>query len=386
MRGRRLLSAALLAVLPPGLSLVGCGRESHEIEIAVALSPATLSGAVLAAREINRAGGIDGAAVELVGPGLDGSAPLPVEPNRILETARSFAEDPEVVAVVGHSDSRSTLSASAVYNQHELPQIVTIATHPAITNIGDWTYRLCVSDAEQGPALARYAVETWGKRRIAVVHVNDDYGRGLASRFQEEVLRLGGEIVATLLHRQPMKGDDRATVRRELERLAREDPPELIALFQRITEATWTVRTVREVGLDAALLGGDNLGRSAFLVRDPEVKEGMRASQFFLPDADRPRTRRFVRAYREFTGETPDYGHAFAYDAVHLLRDAIEAAGPTRAGIKSHLDHLIAEGRTLESVAGPYTLAPDHDARRDIHVVEIRNGAFHPLATLSVGR
>lgn len=378
----RTLAAAALA----GLLLGGCRQEEGTIRIAVALSTPTYLGAELAAREVNAAGGVQGARIALEGPGVGGSEPLPTSPSGILDLARGFATDPGIVAVVGHSDSRSTLSASAVYNQHGLPQIVTIATHPAITNIGDWTYRLCISDAQQGPALARYATESWGKRRIAVVHVNDDYGRGLASRFAEEVRRLGGEVVGTVLHRQPMTDDDRATVRRELERLAGAPrPPDLVALFQRAEDASWTVAALREAGLDADVLGGDNLGRSAFLATDPGLKEGMRVSQFFLVGDERPATHRFVRAYRELTGEPPDYGHAFAYDAVYLLRRAIEEGGATRDGIKSYLDGLIAHGTPVEGAAGPYTLAPDHDARREIFIAEIENGVFRPIATLPTG-
>jgi branched-chain amino acid transport system substrate-binding protein len=378
----RTLAAAALA----GLLLGGCRQEEGTIRIAVALSPPTYLGAELAAREINAAGGVRGARISLEGPGVGGSEPMPTSPSGILDLARGFATDPGIVAVVGHSDSRSTLSASAVYNQHGLPQIVTIATHPAITNIGDWTYRLCISDAQQGPALARYATESWGKRRIVVVHVNDDYGRGLAGPFQEEVRRLGGEVVATVLHRQPMEADDRATVRRELARLAAMPrPPDLLALFQRAEDASWTASALREAGLDTDVLGGDNLGRSAFLATDPELKEGFRVSQFFLVGDERPATRRFVRAYRELTGEPPDYGHAFAYDAVYLLRRAIEEEGATRVGIKSYLDRLIAHGTPVEGAAGAYTLAPDHDARREIYIAEIENGEFRPIATLPTG-
>ncbi|HUP42298.1 MAG TPA: ABC transporter substrate-binding protein, partial [Thermoanaerobaculia bacterium] len=256
-RGAGLVAAGLTALLLLG----GCRRPAESVRIAVALSRPTGIGAELAVREINAAGGVRGVPIELVGPSSLRHETPPIGPRELLELAQSFADDERVLAVIGHSDSRSTLSASAVYNQLGLPQVVTIATHPAITNIGEWTYRLCVSDALQGPALARYAVTTWGKRTIAVIHVNDDYGRGLAARFGEEVERLGGRIVATMLHGQPLDADDRELIRGELERLSQGDPPDLIALFQRIDEATWSVRAVRELGLDSALLGGDNLGR-----------------------------------------------------------------------------------------------------------------------------
>ncbi|MFP3939529.1 MAG: ABC transporter substrate-binding protein [Thermoanaerobaculia bacterium] len=369
-------------VLLAALSQAGCGTETAPIRIAVALSPPGPIGAELAAREINASGGVQGRPLELVGPGLGGSEPISTRPDEVLEQAERFATDPSVLAVVGHSDSRSTLTASAVYNQHRLPQLVTIATHPEITGIGDWTYRLCLSDAEQGPALARYAVRSWSRRRVAVFHVNDDYGRGLASRFQEAFRDLGGEVVASVPHRDELGPDDKALLRREIERLRQAGEPDLIALFQRVAAATWTVRALHRAGLRSAVLGGDNLGRSRFLREDPELKEGLRVSQFFVADAGRPWARRFVRAYRKLAGEAPDYGSAFSYDAVYLLRDALEQGGTSRRAIKEYLDRSIAEERPIQGAAGPFILDAAHDARRPLYVVEIRDGSFRLLTTL----
>lgn len=381
--GRSALRCCLVALA--ALGQAACGAETRPVRVAVALSPPTPMGAELAAREINAAGGIQGRPLELVGSGLGGSDPISSRPEKVLEQAERFAADPSVLAVVGHSDSRSTLTASAVYNQHGLPQVVTIATHPAITGIGEWTYRLCLSDAEQGPALARYAFHGWGRSRAAVFHVNDDYGRGLASRFQEAFESLGGEIVAVVPHRDGLRAEDRSLLRREIEGLRDAGPPDLLALFQRVQAATWTVRTVREAGLESAILGGDNLGRFRFLRKSPELKEGIRVSQFFVAEAGRPRTRRFLDAHRELAGEAPDYGSAYAYDAVYLLRDALERGGLSRRAVKDYLDRLIAEERPVQGAAGPFTLGSDHDARRPLYIVEIRDGSFRLLTTLLAG-
>src|SRR6185503_187532 len=135
-------------------------------------------------------------------------------------------------AVIGHSDSASTLSAASFYNQQKIPQIVTIATNPAITNIGEWTYRLCLSDAAQGPALAEYAVKDWGKRRIAVFYVNDDYGRGLAQLFEKH---------------------DYQMIQSSLKFIKAQGEPDLIVLFQRIAAAEWTIKAIRDAGLHSTI-------------------------------------------------------------------------------------------------------------------------------------
>lgn len=366
---------ALIVMLP-----ASCGLRPERVTIGVALSPTFHPGIELATQEINAAGGIKGAPLELVG--LDFVNVF--DRDEIQRWAQRFTKTEGLVAVIGHSDSASTLSAAAFYNQAGVPQIVTTATNPAITNIGKWTYRLCLSDAAQGPALAEYAVKDWGKKTIAVFYVNDDYGRGLAQSFERRVRELGGTIVASVMHRNTLTDDDHDLIRTRLSLMKTAGAPDLVVLFQRELAAEWTIGAVREAGLNADVMGGDSLSTARFLDRDPAAKEGIRVSHFFVPLPDNRRAADFMRNYRLVAGREPDYGSAMAYDAVFLLRDAILNGGPTREGVRSHLERLIEDKTALEGVAGTYTLGPDHDARRSFHIAEIHDGAFGRLKTLTI--
>ncbi|RPJ82261.1 MAG: amino acid ABC transporter substrate-binding protein, partial [Acidobacteria bacterium] len=241
-----LLFGVMLAVL-----LSGCSPKPDKVVIGVALSEQNHEAVRLAVDEINRAGGIEGVPLELAG--MDWRFRDAGQASEILQWAERFANTPDLVAVIGHSDSASTLSGAAFYNQHRVPQIVTIATSPAITNVGNWTYRLCLSDAKQGPALARYAVEKWGKRRIATFYVNDDYGRGVAQMFEQEVRRLGGAIVSSVMHRNLLRPEDQQLIRSTIERLNGEGQPQLFALFQREEAANWTIEEIRRSGSKAEI-------------------------------------------------------------------------------------------------------------------------------------
>ena len=362
-----ILTALLFAVLP-----CSCGRKPKRIAIGIALTASYHPAAKLAVKEINENGGIDGVPIELVG--LDWIVTSTFEAQEILQHASQFAQDKDLIAVIGHSDSASTLSAAAFYNQQKIPQIVTIATNPAITNIGDWTYRLCLSDAAQGPALAEYAVKDWGKRRIAVFYVNDDYGRGLAQLFEKHVRQLGGEIVASVMHRNILQAGDKELIESTIKSLKQKQQPDLVFLVQRIEAAQWTLKTLRESGLHSEILGSDSLSAIDFVKANSELMEGVRVSQFFVPRLDDPRTASFVADFKAFTGKEPNYGHAFAYDAVYLVRDAVVHNGASRDGVKAYLDHLIHDRIQSNGVVGTYTLGEDHDARRAFHVVEMRNG------------
>jgi branched-chain amino acid transport system substrate-binding protein len=359
-----------------------CARKPKHIMIGIALSAVYHRGALLAMNEINASGGIGGVPIELLG--LDWKVVDQFNAPDILRWASQFAEEKDLVAVIGHSDSSSTLSAAAYYNQHQVPQIVTIATNPSITNIGVWTYRLCLSDAAQGPALADYAMKDWGKRRIAVFYVNDDYGRGLAQLFEQRVREQGGEIISTIMHRNSLEEDDKELIRATVAALKKKDPPDLLVLFQRTEAAKFTLRAIREAGLTSGILGGDSLAPLEFTKSNPELVEGLRISQFFLPHDQDPQAAHFVKAFKEFAGRDPDYGDAFAYDAVYLMRDAVVGGGATREGVKSYLDRLIRDRTQQTGAGGNYTLGQDHDARRSLYIVEAHNGVQTFLKTLRV--
>lgn len=376
---KRIIVLVILGIL---ILPAACTNRPRRIVLGVALSASYHPAVELAAQEINAAGGIGGVPIELMG--LDWKVVSEFHAPDILKRAVEFAAEKDLIAVIGHSDSASTLSAASFYNQHQIPQIVTIATNPAITNIGDWTYRLCLSDAAQGPALAEYAVKDWNKRRIAVFYVNDDYGRGLAQLFEKHVREWGGEIVASVMHRNILADDDKQLIRSTLKSLKQHQEPDLIVLFQRTMVAQWVLQTIHEQGLSSSVLGGDSLGPLDFAKAHPKLMEGVRVSQFFLPRSDDAYATAFVKNYRAFTGKDPDYGHAFGYDAVYLLRDAALQGGLSREGVKSYLDKLIREKTPGAGVAGNYTLGPDHDARRELYIVEAQAGAHRLLKTLKV--
>jgi branched-chain amino acid transport system substrate-binding protein len=369
-------------VVLPWLLLASCERAPKRLVIGVAMSEPNHQAIELAARDINAQGGVRGARVELTG--LEWKFLDVPEASEILKWAERFAETEDLVAVIGCSDSASTLSAAAFFNQRRIPQVVTIATSPAITKIGPWTYRLCLSDTRQGPALARYAVQQWGKKKIATFYVNDDYGRGVAQLFEEEVRRLGGTVVSSIMHRNNLQPDDQDLIRSTVERLTADGQPDLYAIFQREDAARWTIETIRSAGSRAEILGGDTLGVVGFMSDQPEAVEGIRFSQFFAPDQDNPTIMGFVRRYQEVAGDAPGYAQAFAYDAVRLVAQAAREAGLSRDDVKSYLDRIIREKRVIDGVGGRYSIGPDHDGRRDLFVAEVHDGGWRLKERLPV--
>src|SRR2546430_5920422 len=71
------------------------------------------------------------------------------------------------------------------------------ASSPDLSGVSPWVFRVCPSDLQHGPELARFAWQTLGARRAGIIYLNNDYGRGVRGTFAAEFTRLGGDVVET---------------------------------------------------------------------------------------------------------------------------------------------------------------------------------------------
>src|SRR5205807_47995 len=125
-------------------------------------------------KDINDAGGVRGRPLELrlmLGQ-------VSTAAQMALTAAESLASDPKVLAVVGHTNSSASLAAAHVYNEHHVVQIAPTTTTPLYSEAGDYSFRMVASDVYQGRFLANLVLAIPGQR-VAVLYVNDDYGRAL---------------------------------------------------------------------------------------------------------------------------------------------------------------------------------------------------------------
>ncbi|HEY5440566.1 MAG TPA: ABC transporter substrate-binding protein, partial [Gemmatimonadaceae bacterium] len=112
-----------MPLLAAGTLAVGCDRAGP-YRIGVVLDDDGFRAASLAAEQVNADGGINGHRLELRNIGGAGSTKARVA----LETAERLATDPNILAVVGHTNSSASLAASQVYNMRHVAQIAPTST------------------------------------------------------------------------------------------------------------------------------------------------------------------------------------------------------------------------------------------------------------------
>ncbi|HXQ28149.1 MAG TPA: ABC transporter substrate-binding protein [Gemmatimonadales bacterium] len=333
----------LLPLLAVALSLAACSPATDPVTIAVAgpLSDlrgrAMRQGAELARDEINARGGVRGRPIEL--RFADDSA----DPDVAARVAQRIADDPHVLAVVGHLTSSASVVAGQIYGAGPDPVVMLApATSSAdLSALTPWAFRLCPTDSSYGTSLARFARHALGARRAAIIFLATEYGRGIRTAFATDFARLGGTVVEADPYVPEL-----ASVEPYLQRMRRAGIDVLLLATEQ-GGAELALRQIRTVGLRAPVLGGDAL---AGLEEQGTLAEGLHVSTAYLPDEPSELNAAFVAAYaRTFPAQRPDARAAGAYDAVTVLADAMASAGPSRASIRRYLSDL---GQRLPAVAG----------------------------------
>lgn len=324
------MNPRLLLFAPLLLSCSSASTAPVRIGVALSITEAGTvpmkRGAELAAAQINAAGGINGRPLELVMR----------DDHSEADSAIAIAQemyDSDVSAVIAGAYSSLALAAAPVYNggRRPLVQLSPSASSPLLTTAGDYTFRLCPSDLAYGAALAQTASDR-GWNRVAILYVNDAYGRGVRQTFVAEFSRLGGEVIELdpFLETAP-------DVAAYLERMVRERRVQAVVLAANQAEGLPVLAAVKRARLGVPVLAAD--GMSGAERTDPALMDGVLVSSGYIALDPEERNHNFVLAYQKQFPEAgwPDQGAAATYDAVHLLAKVIGEVGTDRAAVRNRL-------------------------------------------------
>jgi branched-chain amino acid transport system substrate-binding protein len=337
-RVRPLVAAAIL--------LCACER-SQELRIGVVLGVEGVKAAQLAVDDLNAAGGAPISLRSLSGA-YGSSAQI------ALQGAESLAADPHVLAVVGHTNSSASLSASQVYNARHVVQLAPTSTAPLYSQAGPYSFRMVGSDANQARFLVAQLPAAQAQR-VALVYANDDYGRSLRQLTVEELAKRG---VQPVFQGAYAEGEtDGADIARAI---AAAHPTILVWLgrfpfYAKARPALLTALPTLEV------LASDGFGGSPLGERSGTLEEVRYVRLVNVDTASAP-LRALARRYAATGGVTTLSDQAvLTYDAVMLLGTGLRAVGADREAIRRWLDELGRKRPPYGGVTGPIRFTPEGD-------------------------
>lgn len=182
--------------------------------------------------------------------------------------AEEFAQDPRVVAVIGHATSGLALAAGKIYDREKLVMITPTATNPAVTRSSKWVFSMIYDDDWQASMIAAYVAEVLKRRSVLVVYEDSAYGKGLKNTFERRAGIYGLTIVDTVAVPQPSPQplDHNYLPRRMGDLDKAEKTIEAVMLFVSGDRAMELVKQLRLGGVDAEIpiIGADALSSNEF--------------------------------------------------------------------------------------------------------------------------
>ncbi|WP_094781783.1 branched-chain amino acid ABC transporter substrate-binding protein [Paraburkholderia ribeironis] len=320
------------------------------------------NGARLAIEEINAKGlVVAGRKVSLRLDAQDDAA----DPKTATQVAQKLVDD-KVVAVVGHLNSGTSIPASRIYSDAGITQISPSSTNPAFTQQGfKTTFRVVATDAQQGPALAEYAVKQLHIKSVAIVDDSTAYGQGLANEFEKTVRSLGVNVTS-----RNATNDKAVDFRAILTKIKGENPDAIMYSGEDATGGPFSKQAV-QLGLRSKILAGDGVCSDKLPDLAGSGAERVVCSQPGTASEKMPGGSAFKAKYQKRFNQGMEIYAPFTYDAVYILVDAMRRANSTDpAKILAAMPATDYQG-----VTGETTFDPKGDLKHGvISIYSYRNG------------
>ena len=277
----------------------------------------------LALDEIQAAGGVDGR--KLVYIFEDSQS----DPRQSVAIAQKFVSDPKIVMELGDFSSPASMAASPIYQRGGLVQFGFTNSHPDFTKGGDFMWSTSVSQADEQPLLARYAVKGLGLKRLAVLHQNTDWGRTSRDYFVKAAKEYGAEIAVAEGYIADER-DFRSTLVR-----VRDTNPDGLILIAYYSDGALIARQARQVGLKQVICAASSVYSPKFLELGGDAVEGVHVGTRYFPEDPRPEVRKFIAAFKaKYGGQEPDSFNAYSYDAMNMAAAVLRIGGTDRKAIR----------------------------------------------------
>ncbi|MDR3775524.1 MAG: ABC transporter substrate-binding protein [Terracidiphilus sp.] len=277
-------------------------------------------------------------------------------------------------AIFGSISSESTHIALRVALRAEIPIVNSASTDPTIPETYiPWFFEVLQDDRVQSLTLARRIFTELGLKRVAILRVNERYGRFGVPKFRDASRRLGHPVV---IEQKYLPGD---TDFAQQLRVIRSSHADAIVLWADETQAAGILKQMKALGMKQRVFGAYRTLGPTLLAEAGDAAEGFEA--VFPYDANRtdPKWTDFNRRFEDRFKEKPEQFASLAYDAMNALLDSICKAGLNRARIHDALANI----EQYDGVTGHMVFDPNQKNVVPMYLGTVHNGAVtYRLATM----
>ena len=342
------LSFAMLSLAACGTKETADGNEKFYIG---GIGPITGGAAVygqhvkdaaaLAVKEINDAGGINGYMIEYR---FEDDVHDPEKAVNAYNTLKDWG----MQILMGTVTSNPGNAVKEETYADNMFMLTPSGSAPEVIQY-DNAFQVCFSDPNQGMASAQYIANKGLATKVAAIYNSSDvYSTGIYEKFAEEAKNQNFDIVSA----EAFTDDSDTDFMVQLQK-AKDSGAELLFLPIYYEEATLILTQANAMDFKPIFFGCDGLdgilGVDNF---DLSLAEGVMLLTPFAADASDAKTQKFVADFKAINGDIPNQFGADAYDAIYIIKAAIEKSGVTPDMSISDITDGMKEAMTQITVDG----------------------------------
>ena len=368
----KLARHALLAAIGATLSLsAALSQAQNTIKIAsiqeLSGTGATVgtnfkNGMDLAIKEINAAGGILGKKIEVT------HADTQSNPGVAKGLAQKAVDD-NVFAVFGPGFSGSILVSMSETKKAEIPNF-TGGEAASVTQQGNpFIFRTSFGQATSMPKIGRYIAQKLNAKTVAVIYVNNDFGKGGRDSVTKALETFGAKVIADI-STDAGQVDFSSPVLK-----AKQSNADVVFVYTNEEEAARSLRELRKQGVTKPIVGETVLTSQKVIELAGDAANGAIAHVGLTVDAPNPLMLKFKANFYQAYKYIPDHNGIKGYTSVYVMKAAIEKTGKLdRAAFTKTMHGLSVSAAKEPGVLLDVSYDDKGDIDRESFLTEVRGG------------
>lgn len=302
--------------------------------------------------EINKAGGVKGRPLQLVAYDTQGDA------TKAVQAATRLIKDDKVVAIIGPSTTGDTMAVIPLVEKAKIPFVSCAAGIKITEPVKPWVFKTAQNDSLAVGKIYEYLVKQKIKK-IAILTVSDSFGSSGREQLKGQAPKYGIQILSDDTY-----GPKDTDMTPQLTRI-RNSQAQAIICWGTNPGPALVARNVKQLGIKMPVFMSHGVSSKKFIELAGDAAEGIKLPSGrvivadLLPKSDKQRTSlmSYVKDYQRHYKAEGDHFGGHAWDAVMLVKSAIEKGGDSSDAIRNQLEKT----RNFAGIGGIFNYsATDH--------------------------
>ena len=302
--------------------------------------------------EINKAGGIKGRQLELVVYDTQADA------TKAAQAVNKLIKDDKVVAIIGPSTTGDSMAVIPIVEKAEIPMVTCAAGVKITEPVKKWVFKTAQNDALAVPKIFEH-MKKQKISKIAILTVSDGFGSSGREQLVLQAKEFGMQIISDETY-----GPKDTDMTAQLTKIRGSEAQAIVCWGTNPGPAV-VARNVKQLGITLPLYMSHGVSSKKFIELAGDAAEGIIlpsgrvvvADQLPKTDPQKKTLLNYVENYRKHYKVEGDHFGGHAYDAIMLVKGAIERGGDSPQAIRDQLEKT----EKFAGIGGTFKYSPqDH--------------------------